>query len=80
VNIPGKNLLAFVVPRVPSKYATKIDLFQSAYEQMICSAFNTIDHNGIVSLAMPLLEPTGKMPMPSFVTHRQVRLCRVDVI
>jgi len=64
LKIPAKVLIIFTVPRLSNSETTKdksvIDSFQSTYEQMIYRALQTIDQNGITSLAMPVLEVNGK--------------------
>ncbi len=57
-------MIIFTVPRLSNSETTKdksvIDSFQPTYEQMIYRALQTIDQNGITSLAMPVLEVNGK--------------------
>jgi len=64
LKIPAKVLIIFTVPRLSNSETTKdksvIDSFQPTYEQMIYRALQTIDQNGITSLAMPVLEVNGK--------------------
>ncbi len=63
LKIPAKVLIIFTVPRLSSSETTKdksiIDSFQPTYEQMIYRTLQTIDQNGITSLAMPVLEANG---------------------
>jgi hypothetical protein len=62
--IPAKFFLAFIVPRLSNtegfKDKSMVDAYQPIYEQMIYRALQTIDQNGITSLAIPVLEPSGK--------------------
>jgi hypothetical protein len=64
LKISAKVLIIFTVPRLSNSETTKdksvIDSFQPTYEQMIYRALQTIDQNGITSLAMPVLEVNGK--------------------
>jgi hypothetical protein len=44
-----------------------VDAFQPTYEQIIYRALQTIDQNNITSIAMPILEPSGKLFQFQFV-------------
>ena len=65
LKIPAKIFITFVVPRLSNNEGNKdktiVDSFQPTYEQIIYRALQTIDQHNITSLAMPVLEPSGKI-------------------
>jgi hypothetical protein len=71
LKIPAKLFITFVVPRLSAnegiKDKTMVDAFQPTYEQIIYRALQTIDQNNITSIAMPILEPSGKLFQFQFV-------------
>lgn len=57
-------LILFVVPHLSTSGAAKeqaiINAYQPSYEQIIHHTLQTIDQSGITSLALPVLEPSGR--------------------
>ncbi len=54
-----------------AKDKSTIDSYQPTYEQMIYRVLQTVDQNAITSLAMPVLEPSGKSSnLKSFLLNK----------